>query len=54
MIKVKNRNYYFGENTVHKVFISKDRYYVELKCGEIQEIEENDYYTLKRVLENGR
>ena len=50
MIKVKDRNYYFIEGLAHKVFVSSGKYYVELKSGETQEIEEYDFYTLDRLL----
>lgn len=50
MIQVKNRAYFISELLVKSVFTENDRYFVKLTTDEIQEIDENTYYNLERVV----
>ena len=50
MFQVKNRHYFISERYVDKVWKDNDRYFVKLTTEEIQEIDENTYYNLERVV----
>lgn len=46
MIQIKNRHYFINEKLVKEVFKRKDKFYVRLTTGEIQEVEEHTYLNL--------
>lgn len=52
MFQVKDRYYFISENYVDKVWKDNDRYFVKLTTEEVQEIDENTYYNLERVVRN--
>lgn len=50
MFQVKDRYYFISESYVDKVWKDNNRYFVKLTTEEIQEIDENTYYNLERVV----
>lgn len=50
MIKLKNKNYYINESIVVDVFPRQDQFYLKDNVGNVFEIDEYDYYTLRKRL----
>ena len=50
MFQVKNRHYFIANSYVVRVWKDNDRYFVKLTTEEVQEIDENTYYNLERVV----
>lgn len=50
MFQVKDRYYFISESYVDKVWKDNGRYFVKLTTEEVQEIDENTYYNLERVV----